>query len=136
MNIATPQPPPPPPLKRVNLIKLYSKESLHGNSNSKQIAVQHLDVSSRIFFLSCACVYQDVYFSYIVHFCYNRCVWQAIEANKLNWNALFESFAFFEAYRNYLQIDIAAEADDDLMNWKGWVESRIRLLTLKVLYYI
>ncbi|KAL8531769.1 hypothetical protein ACS0TY_008388 [Phlomoides rotata] len=57
---------------------------------------------------------------------------EAIEANKLNWDALFESFAFFEAYKNYLQIDIAAEADDDLMNWKGWVESRIRLLTLKI----
>ncbi|KAL0408911.1 UNVERIFIED_CONTAM: Nuclear poly(A) polymerase 1 [Sesamum radiatum] len=57
----------------------------------------------------------------------------AIEANKVTWDALFEPFAFFEAYRNYLQIDIAAETDDDLMNWKGWVESRIRLLTLKPL---
>ncbi|KAK4478484.1 hypothetical protein RD792_013960 [Penstemon davidsonii] len=58
--------------------------------------------------------------------------WQAIEANKVSWDALFEPFAFFEAYKNYLQIDIAAETDDDLMNWKGWVESRIRLLTLKI----
>ncbi|KAK4423517.1 Nuclear poly(A) polymerase 1 [Sesamum alatum] len=57
---------------------------------------------------------------------------EAIEANKSTWDALFEPFAFFEAYKNYLQIDIAAETDDDLMNWKGWVESRIRLLTLKI----
>ncbi|PIM97870.1 Poly(A) polymerase [Handroanthus impetiginosus] len=57
---------------------------------------------------------------------------EAIEANKASWEALFEPFAFFEAYKNYLQIDIAAETDDDLMNWKGWVESRIRLLTLKI----
>ncbi|KAI3453077.1 hypothetical protein Pfo_009740 [Paulownia fortunei] len=56
----------------------------------------------------------------------------AIEANKASWGALFEPFTFFEAYRNYLQIDIAAETDDDLMNWRGWVESRIRLLTLKI----
>ncbi|KAK4484195.1 hypothetical protein RD792_011417 [Penstemon davidsonii] len=57
---------------------------------------------------------------------------EAIEANKVSWDALFEPFAFFEAYKNYLQIDIAAETDEDLMNWKGWVESRIRLLTLKI----
>ncbi|KAL1568393.1 Nuclear poly(A) polymerase 1 [Salvia divinorum] len=55
-----------------------------------------------------------------------------IEANKLRWETLFEPFAFFEAYKNYLQIDIAAETDDDLMSWKGWVESRKRLLTLKI----
>ncbi|XP_051144802.1 nuclear poly(A) polymerase 1 [Andrographis paniculata] len=57
---------------------------------------------------------------------------EAIEANKMGWAVLFEPFAFFEAYKNYLQIDIAAEDNDDLMNWKGWVESRIRLLTLKI----
>ncbi|KAL6505776.1 hypothetical protein OROHE_023155 [Orobanche hederae] len=56
----------------------------------------------------------------------------AIEANKASWGALFEPFAFFKAYKNYLQIDIAAENDDDMMNWKGWVESRIRLLTLQI----
>ncbi|KAK6146835.1 hypothetical protein DH2020_020704 [Rehmannia glutinosa] len=56
----------------------------------------------------------------------------AIEANKASWGTLFEPFAFFEAYKNYLQIDIEAETDDDLMNWKGWVESRKRLLTLKI----
>ncbi|KAK6115119.1 hypothetical protein DH2020_007388 [Rehmannia glutinosa] len=57
---------------------------------------------------------------------------EAIEANKASWGTLFEPFAFFEAYKNYLQIDIEAETDDDLMNWKGWVESRKRLLTLKI----
>ncbi|KAK6132059.1 hypothetical protein DH2020_034195 [Rehmannia glutinosa] len=56
---------------------------------------------------------------------------QAVEAREASWDALFQPFAFFEAYRNYLQIDIAAKNRDDLMNWKGWVESRIRLLTLK-----
>ncbi|XP_073140263.1 nuclear poly(A) polymerase 1-like isoform X2 [Henckelia pumila] len=57
---------------------------------------------------------------------------ETIEANKSRWDALFEPFAFFEAYKNYLQIDIASETDEDLRNWKGWVESRIRLLTLKI----
>ncbi|KAL1556649.1 Nuclear poly(A) polymerase 1 [Salvia divinorum] len=57
---------------------------------------------------------------------------EEIESNKLSWETLFDSFLFFEAYKNYLQIDIAAETDDDLMSWKGWVESRKRLLTLKI----
>ncbi|GAA0164578.1 mRNA polyadenylation factor [Lithospermum erythrorhizon] len=57
---------------------------------------------------------------------------EEIDANKASWGILCEPFAFFEAYTNYLQIDIAAENEDDMMNWKGWVESRIRMLTLKI----
>ncbi|XP_075104612.1 nuclear poly(A) polymerase 1 [Nicotiana tabacum] len=57
---------------------------------------------------------------------------EAIEANKASWESLCEPFAFFEAYRNYLRIDIATESEDDMRKWKGWVESRIRLLTLKI----
>ena len=57
---------------------------------------------------------------------------QAMESNKADWDTLFESYPFFEAYKNYLQIDINAENADDLRNWKGWVESRLRQLTLKV----
>lgn len=58
--------------------------------------------------------------------------------NKANWSALFEPFQFFEAYKNYLQVDIIAEDDEDLRLWKGWVESRLRQLTLKVMrsFYI
>ncbi|KAL0430191.1 UNVERIFIED_CONTAM: Nuclear poly(A) polymerase 1 [Sesamum radiatum] len=57
---------------------------------------------------------------------------QAVEARTASWDTLFQPFAYFQAYRNYLQIDIAAKNDGDLLNWKGWVESRIRLLTLKI----
>ncbi|CAL5419268.1 unnamed protein product [Camellia sinensis] len=57
---------------------------------------------------------------------------ESMEKNKAGWMTLFEPFPFFEAYRNYLQIDIAAENDDDLRKWKGWIESRIRQLTLKI----
>lgn len=53
--------------------------------------------------------------------------------NKASWSALFEPFQFFEAYKNYLQVDIIAEDDEDLRLWKGWVESRLRQLTLKVM---
>ncbi|CAH2037069.1 unnamed protein product [Thlaspi arvense] len=57
---------------------------------------------------------------------------EAMEANQADWDTLFEPFAFFEAYKNYLQIDISAANVDDLRKWKGWVESRLRQLTLKI----
>ncbi|GMH21379.1 hypothetical protein Nepgr_023221 [Nepenthes gracilis] len=57
---------------------------------------------------------------------------EAMEAHKDNWGALFEPYPFFEAYKNYLQIEISAENVDDLRKWKGWVESRLRQLTLKI----
>ncbi|KAI3940738.1 hypothetical protein MKW98_030057 [Papaver atlanticum] len=57
---------------------------------------------------------------------------EAMELNKADWNNLFEQYPFFDAYKNYLQIEISAENNDDLRNWKGWVESRLRQLTLKI----
>ncbi|KAL2228460.1 UNVERIFIED_CONTAM: Nuclear poly(A) polymerase 1 [Sesamum indicum] len=57
---------------------------------------------------------------------------QAVEAKTASWDTMFQPFTNFQAYRNYLQIDIAAKNEGDLLNWKGWVESRIRLLTLKI----
>ena len=50
------------------------------------------------------------------------------------WNSLFETYPFFEAYRNYLQIDIMAADESDKRSWHGWVESRLRQLTLKVMF--
>ncbi|KAK6912767.1 polymerase, nucleotidyl transferase domain [Dillenia turbinata] len=57
---------------------------------------------------------------------------EEIELSKANWSALFEPYLFFEAYKNFLQIDIIAADADDLLTWKGWVESRLRQLTLKI----
>ncbi|KAJ0962781.1 hypothetical protein J5N97_027903 [Dioscorea zingiberensis] len=57
---------------------------------------------------------------------------EAMEINKADWKTLCEPYPFFEAYKNYLEIDIAAENEDDLRKWKGWVESRLRTLTLKI----
>lgn len=57
---------------------------------------------------------------------------EELELNKVGWNILFEPYPFFEAYKNYLEIDISAEGADDLRKWKGWIESRLRLLTLKI----
>ncbi|XP_004510318.1 nuclear poly(A) polymerase 4-like isoform X2 [Cicer arietinum] len=55
-----------------------------------------------------------------------------IELNKVCWSALFEPYIFFEGYKNFLQIDIVAADVDDLRAWKGWVESRLRQLTLMI----
>lgn len=57
---------------------------------------------------------------------------QDIELNDANWSLLFEPYLFFEKYKNYLKIDLVSSNADDLRAWKGWVESRLRLLTLKV----
>ncbi|KAL3511732.1 hypothetical protein ACH5RR_024449 [Cinchona calisaya] len=55
-----------------------------------------------------------------------------IELNKAQWTSLFEPYLFFESYKNYLQVDIIAADIDDLRAWKGWVESRLRQLTLMI----
>lgn len=57
---------------------------------------------------------------------------EEIELNKKKWGVLFEPYLFFESYKNYLQVDIVAADGDDLRAWKGWVESRLRQLTLMI----
>ncbi|KAM3282120.1 nuclear poly(A) polymerase 4 isoform X4 [Capsicum chacoense] len=57
---------------------------------------------------------------------------EEIELSKAQWAALFKHYLFFEVYKNYLQVDIVAADHDDLLAWKGWVESRLRQLTLKI----
>ncbi|KAF5955069.1 hypothetical protein HYC85_007925 [Camellia sinensis] len=65
-------------------------------------------------------------------FHHGNSICEEIELNKAQWSALFDPHLFFEAYKNYLQIDIIAADADDLLAWKGWVESRLRQLTLKI----
>ncbi|KAL0920995.1 hypothetical protein M5K25_008018 [Dendrobium thyrsiflorum] len=57
---------------------------------------------------------------------------EEIDLKKANWSALFEPYQFFESYKNFLKVDIIAMDADDLRIWKGWVESRLRLMTLKI----
>ena len=49
-----------------------------------------------------------------------------------DWMNLFEKHQFFETYKNYLEIELAADNEDDLRQWMGWVESRLRTLTARV----
>ncbi|XP_072999052.1 nuclear poly(A) polymerase 1-like isoform X1 [Typha latifolia] len=57
---------------------------------------------------------------------------EAMEAGRADWDTLFEPYPFFDSYKHYLEIDVTAENEDDLRKWKGWVESRLRTLTLKI----
>ncbi|XP_020575154.1 nuclear poly(A) polymerase 4-like [Phalaenopsis equestris] len=68
----------------------------------------------------------------IEQFQFGNRICEEIELNKAIWNALFEPYLFFDSYKNYLQVDIVATDSDDLRIWKGWVESRLRQLTLKI----
>jgi poly(A) polymerase len=55
-----------------------------------------------------------------------------IENQGLPWAVLFEKSDFFCRYKVYLQIDILAQTEDEHRKWEGLVESRLRLLILKL----
>nr|GMD48861.1 nuclear poly(A) polymerase 4-like isoform X3 [Ipomoea batatas] len=57
---------------------------------------------------------------------------EGIELNAAQWDALFEPYRFFEAFKSFLQVDIVAADDNDLLSWKEWVESKLIELTLKI----
>ncbi|KAK6255550.1 hypothetical protein SCA6_016855 [Theobroma cacao] len=65
-------------------------------------------------------------------FQYGNNICEEIQLNKVKWSALFEPYRFFESYKDYLQVDIVAANADDLRAWRGWVESRLRQLTLMI----
>ncbi|KAG8380030.1 hypothetical protein BUALT_Bualt07G0151100 [Buddleja alternifolia] len=68
----------------------------------------------------------------VEQFQFGKRICEDIELNKSQWSALFEPYFFFESYKNYLQVDIVAADVDDLRAWRGWVESRLRQLTLMI----
>ncbi|KAJ3696749.1 hypothetical protein LUZ61_000454 [Rhynchospora tenuis] len=57
---------------------------------------------------------------------------KAIEEDRAAWMALLKQYLYFASYKNYLQIDVAAQNEYDFRQWHGWVESRLRILTLKI----
>ncbi|XP_012702940.2 nuclear poly(A) polymerase 4 [Setaria italica] len=73
-----------------------------------------------------------------------RVIWEQIQAGDAacreiaatagrGWEALFRPFQFFGAHKSYLQVDATvAGGEDELREWKGWVESRLRQLVAKV----
>lgn len=78
------------------------------------------------------CIISFISVQYTIDYLLFVSSFQEIDLNKAQWGALFEPYLFFESYKNYLQVDIVAVDMDDLRSWKGWVESRLRQLTLMV----
>jgi len=48
------------------------------------------------------------------------------------WQKLFEKSNFFGRYKHYIEIDVMAQTDHEHRKWLGWIESRLRLLILKL----
>lgn len=55
-----------------------------------------------------------------------------IENNKIGWDKVFEESDFFTKYKNYLEMEVSAETEDDFRKWLGYVESRFRFLIYRL----
>jgi len=56
-----------------------------------------------------------------------------IEKEEDTWNKLFEKSDFFVyRYKVYVQVDILAATEEQHRKWEGWVNSKLRLLLLKL----
>eukprot|EP01103_Thecamoeba_quadrilineata_P016146 TRINITY_DN531_c0_g1_i3.p1 TRINITY_DN531_c0_g1~~TRINITY_DN531_c0_g1_i3.p1 ORF type:complete len:602 (-),score=76.87 TRINITY_DN531_c0_g1_i3:530-2335(-) len=55
-----------------------------------------------------------------------------IGTKKATWHTLFEPSNFFSLYKYYVRIDIFAESPEDHRSWAGLVESRLRVLILRL----
>lgn len=51
---------------------------------------------------------------------------------KGKWEDLFENSNFFQAYKHYLQVTATSNSADTQLKWSGFVESKLRQLTLKL----
>ncbi|KAG0146225.1 hypothetical protein CROQUDRAFT_657713 [Cronartium quercuum f. sp. fusiforme G11] len=59
-------------------------------------------------------------------------VTDAIATGTATWSALFEKHDFFTRYRYYMQITASSPEAESELKWAGTVESRLRLLVLKL----
>lgn len=56
-----------------------------------------------------------------------------IFSNKKSWASLFEKHDFFSRYKFYLTVSVTTKGDDEQhLKWTGLVESKLRLLVLKL----
>ena len=55
-----------------------------------------------------------------------------ISINKAEWMHLFEPVNFFAKYKHYLVVQVDTETEQDLLQWQGLLESRIRFLIEKL----
>uniref|UniRef100_A0A6B2KYP3 polynucleotide adenylyltransferase n=1 Tax=Arcella intermedia TaxID=1963864 RepID=A0A6B2KYP3_9EUKA len=56
----------------------------------------------------------------------------AFEKKEKRWEDLFEEFKFWETFQFYIRIDCMARSEPEYRKWVGFVESKVRLLILKL----
>lgn len=56
----------------------------------------------------------------------------SIMDNGASWNTLFTNDIFFETYQHYLQVVVSSNHIDTIVQWSGYIESRLRLLVTKL----
>ncbi|EME32553.1 poly(A) polymerase [Galdieria sulphuraria] len=54
------------------------------------------------------------------------------ETEVMTWSKLFERTDFFSKFKNYLQINVISGTAENQRKWHGFVESKLRVLTLKL----
>ena len=57
---------------------------------------------------------------------------ESLQNCSLEWGQLFEPVPFFARFKFYLRLDIVAQTEEDLLKWKGFAESRVRHLLLRL----
>ncbi|KAG5177475.1 Poly(A) polymerase central domain-containing protein [Tribonema minus] len=55
---------------------------------------------------------------------------EKIQEERSHWAELFEPSDFFYRFQHYVQVDVLADNPEDHRRWFGWIESRLRHLTL------
>jgi len=59
-------------------------------------------------------------------------VMKSIEAKKAEWSEVYEPFPYFTRFRHFLWLEILAKTDDAFKRYCGWVESKLRILTMQL----
>jgi len=49
-------------------------------------------------------------------------------SKSVDWSRLFQPFPFFEKYKHYVEVQVAADSEENHVKWEGWVQSRLRYL--------
>ena len=52
--------------------------------------------------------------------------------SRAEWLRLMEDSDFFTSYKDFLDVRIASECEEDHLQWCGWIESKIRQLIIKL----
>lgn len=55
-----------------------------------------------------------------------------VESQRAEWSDVHDAHPFFKIYDNFLWVEMLAVSDDELKKFSGWVESKLRILTIQL----